>query len=456
MRARVTATATLALLGVLVAVGAGLVVAQRRLLTDGLEDTLADSADFLAAAVAAGDVPEEIGGLGDDDTRAQVVTADGTVVASTPNLAGAGPIDGAPPTGRAEIVRTVEDLDGEADYRVLSRTVRGPSGPTVVHVASSLDDIDDSARTLALSLTVAVPLAATALALLVWRLVGRTLGPVEAIRREVAGLDGRDLQVRVPEPGTGDEIDRLARTMNAMLGRVEDAVGCQRRFVADASHELRSPLTRIRAELEVDLAHTDGADLAATHRSVLEEATSLQRLLEDLLHLARSDAGAPGGPWSPVDLDEIVLRQARTIRAGGDVAVDLSGVTAARVQGDPAQLARAIANVTDNAVRHAASSVALTVSEGHGGAVVTISDDGPGIPAADRERVFERFTRLDDARSRDAGGTGLGLAIARDIVHAHHGTIVVDADHTAGARFVIVIPGDGVARSARSREGLRL
>jgi signal transduction histidine kinase len=245
-----------------------------------------------------------------------------------------------------------------------------------------------------------------------------------------------------PQPTGGDEIARLAHTMNAMLDRVETSVRRQQRFVADASHELRSPLTRIRSELEVDLAHPATADLAATHRSVLEETAALQRLLEDLLQLARSDAGVTAPRRERLDLDDIVLRDAHRLHAEGRVEVDASGVFAAQIHGDPEQLARAVRNLTDNAARHATGVVSVSLAEQDGAAVLSVADDGPGIPTDQHERVFERFTRLDQARTPGAGGAGLGLAITREIVERHGGTITIDADHRPGTRFVVVLPTD--------------
>ena len=227
--------------------------------------------------------------------------------------------------------------------------------------------------------------------------------------------------------------------MNAMLDRVETAARRQQQFVADASHELRSPLTRIRSELEVDLAHPGRADPGATHRSVLEEVTALQRLVEDLLFLARSDAGATVLRAEPVDLDDVVLRAASALRAEGRVVVDVTGVTAAQVVGDPILLARAVGNLADNAARHAARRVTFAVAGRGEVAAVTVADDGPGIPPDQQERVFERFTCLDEAR-KGGRGTGLGLAIARDAVVRHGGTLTVDGGRRPGARFVITLP----------------
>jgi signal transduction histidine kinase len=193
--------------------------------------------------------------------------------------------------------------------------------------------------------------------------------------------------------------------------------------------------------LEVDLAHPDQADTEATQRSVLEEAVGLQRLVDDLLHLARSDAVQTRVTrHEPVDLDDLLVRLARRLRNDGRVGVDIGGVTAAQVHGDPDQLARAVANLVDNAARHARTQVRFTLAENDGVAVLSVSDDGPGIPAEQQERIFERFTRLDEARNSATGGAGLGLAIARDIIEQHHGRVRVDPDHHPGARFVVTLP----------------
>ncbi len=457
VRFRVTALASLISATVLVVAGLVLLGAQRRELTETLDDRLRDRADELALRVAENDLPAVFPIADDEDDLAQLVALDGTVVAASANLVGRGAIAPTPPeAGAPETLRQVDELHLGADFRVLSRRLQTGDGVRVLHVGASLDDVRDSTTILATSLAVTVPVVALVLALLVWWLVGRTLRPVEAIRAQVATIGGRDLHRRVPQPPSDDEIGRLARTMNEMLDRMEGADRAQRRFVADASHELRSPLTRIRSELEVELARptdavADADGLLATHRSVLEEAVGLQRLVEDLLHLARSDAGAHtrSARREPLDLDDLVLRQARRIRGDTRVKVDLSGVSAAQVDGDPGELTRMIRNLVDNAVRHAVSAIVLSLHEEGGWAVFTVADDGPGIAEADRDRVFERFTRLDDARTRDGGGTGLGLAITRDIVVAHGGRVSVDECPGGGARFVVTLPtSDGRSPTA--------
>jgi signal transduction histidine kinase len=451
VRFRVTALATLAVLAVLVATSIGLVAAERRSLSDDVRETITQRADELAGMVATSQLPAAL--VDNEDTRAQVVTLDGTVLSATSSLLHATPIGAPPPPGRPEALRTVQQLPaGDGAFRVLSRRVEGPHGPVVVHVARALDDVARSSRVLAAGLAVSVPAVTAVLAVLVWGLVGRTLRPVEALRSEVASITGDDLARRVPQPGGDDEIARLARTMNAMLDRVEQATARQRRFVADASHELRSPLTRIRSELEVDLAHPGTADPIAGLRSALAEIGRLQRLVEDLLQLARSDAGATGVRRRLVDLDDIVLRESGRLRAQGRLRVDCSGVSAAQIPGDADQLARAVRNLTDNAARYAAGVVWLTLAEHDHTAVLTVADDGPGIPAEQRGRVFERFTRLDQARSTATGGAGLGLAIVLDIVRRHHGTIVIDPQHQPGARFIVTLPTAEAAEPAANSE----
>jgi signal transduction histidine kinase len=439
VRARVTSLATIAVLVVLVLGGLMLVIQQRRLLTETVDEALQEHADELEAMGS--DAPPLITRLGDDDTMAQIVE-DGRVVASSANVRGLPPVADAAPVGD-ESIRRVDELPHEATpFRLLARGVEVDGSRRTILVGASLDDVQESTTTLSRSLLLAVPLVVAGLALVVWWLIGRTLRSVEAIRAEVAAIGGSQLHRRVPVPSGDDEIARLAHTMNGMLDRVEGAAERQQRFLADASHELRSPLTRVRAELEVDLAHPEGADLRATHRSVLDETIGLQRLTEDLLLVARDDAGAAAVTRDErVDLDDLVVRISRRLRASDRVSVDLGAVTAAQVQGDPDQLARLVGNLADNAVRHAAGTVAFTLAEVGEEAVLTVSDDGPGIPEADRERVFERFARVDGSRTAGHGGAGLGLAIARDIATRHGGSLTVEpAGDLPGAHFVLRLP----------------
>jgi signal transduction histidine kinase len=434
VRFRVTALATLAVIAVLAVGSLALVAGQRRLLRDDLEDRLRQ---VTADLVAGGE-----GRTVDDDGAYQVIGPDGAVEAASDNVTGAAPIADPPQPGRDVAVRTGAVSVDDGEFLIVTR--RAPDG-TVAHAAAPLDDVEEAVATLATVLALVVPAVVALLAAIVWWLVGRTLRPVASIREEVDRVQVDDLDRRVPVPASHDEIAELARTMNAMLDRVASATRRQQQFVADASHELRSPLTRIRAELEVDLAHPARADPLATHRSVLAETEGLQRLVDDLLQLARRDAGVSPQRAQPVDLDDLVLREAEWLRATGSIDVDLRAVSAAQVVGDRDQLTRAIHNLAGNAERHAERVVTFTLAELDGMAVLTVGDDGAGIPVEERERVFERFTRLDGARNPASGGSGLGLAITREIVEGHGGRISVDDTGTVGARFLVVLPAAGAS-----------
>jgi signal transduction histidine kinase len=416
--------ATIIVAVVLSTVGVALLVAQRSTLTAAIDDGLRRRADDLASVIAE-EPPATLTGTGDDDA-AQLVTPDGDVVAASINLVTSGPI--APDPGGVEVIaeRTVTAVDEQ--FRILSRSVAAPDGRLILHLATAADDVSDSVDALRNSLLVAIPAAVALLAIVAWWLVGRALQPVEMVRSEVASIDDKDLARRVPVPDSGDEISRLATTMNLMLDRIESGVVGLQRFVADASHELRSPLTRIRTELEVDLADLAESDLVATHRSVLEETVALEQLVGDLLFVARTDAGRQTLRVEPVDLDDLVLAEVERLRTSTTLVLDVSRVSAGQVVVDRGQMVRAIRNVADNAARHAARVVIFELREDQGEVLLLVADDGPGIPPEDQERVFERFARTDEGRSRDEGGSGLGLAIVRDVIERHGGTVDVDTD----------------------------
>ena len=418
----------------------GVVLSQRSQLTNTLDASLRQRADDIEALVAASaPLPAEFG-ASEQEGFAQLVTRSGSVVASSPNLEGAPPLALGYPIDGPEVIRTRDDLPVDDDaFRVLSRTVSTSGGPAILHVGTTYDVVGESTDALTTSLGISIPIVALLLTGLVWWLVGRTLRPVEMIRSEVAAIGGGDLDRRVQQPTTGDEIALLAATMNEMLERLEDSVGRQQRFVADASHELRSPLTRMRSELEVDLID-ESAPSRQRLESLLDEVVALQHLVEDLLHLARSDAADVAGRREAVDLDDLVIAEAKRLRSSGAVIVDIAGVSAAQVVGDRQQLERAIRNLGDNAARYAATTVSFTLGEAGDSAELTITDDGPGIAADQATAVFERFRRMDDSRSRSSGGFGLGLSITREIILGHGGTIAIDTSHRSGARFVVELP----------------
>lgn len=324
---------------------------------------------------------------------------------------------------------TVTPGDGAPEQGgIVSR--RSADGEFRVQTRVDLSAVDSAMGVLLVVLAPGITLIVALVALLTWWAVGRALRPVEAIRREVADIAAHDLHRRVPVPSARDEIANLATTMNATLDRLDRAVTRLRTFTADASHELRSPLTTLRARLELGRAGRAEGGWDAVATEALWDVDQLERLASDLLLLARLDS-EPRPGRDMVDLAE--LARAEATRPPG-TPVDVDAPAAVRVPGDRAQLTRLIRNLVDNARRHAGSSITIRVAEQDGTALLEVADDGPGIPEGRHESIFERFTRLDDARTRDQAGTGLGLAIARRIADAHNATLTSEPT-TAGALF---------------------
>ena len=271
------------------------------------------------------------------------------------------------------------------------------------------------------------------------------LRPVDEMSQSARRIDAQALARRITIRGTGDELDRLAETLNGMLGRLENTFGQMRRFSADAAHELRTPLTALKGTLEVALrADRSGTEYRAALASALEEVDRLVRLAEDLLLLSRSTAG-PDSPRARVELEALVLDVAEVgTRLAKDrgVAVRVGTLAPLAVLGDGGALRRALLNLVENGVKYTPSGgrVELSVTQVDGEAVMAVEDSGPGIEPADVARIFEPFVRLDTARSRESGGSGLGLAIARSIVVAHRGVLAVERPTAGGSRFVIRLP----------------
>lgn len=435
VRVRTTATAVI-VVGVALAAGAaGLVSSLRRSLTDDLRTALEVRAADVAAALRAGVAPSSLAIGGDEDSLVQVIDGEGAVVASSPNLAGK-PRVAALAAGRSA---TVGDVGFDDDAYLVVAAAAG-SNVTVL-AGRALDTVEEATGFVRRMVVFGVPLLLLVVGATTWRLAGRAMAPVEAIRAEVDAISAAALHRRVPDPPGRDEIERLAVTMNRMLQRLQDAQSRERRLVSDASHELRSPIAAIRQHAEVALRHPQSADARELASGVHEEALRLQRIVEDLLFLARADEHGLQPAAEPVDLDDLVLEDAARLRATTRLLIDTAAVSAGRVAGDSAHLRRLIRNLTDNAARHARGTVALSVAEAGGdGVVLGVEDDGPGIPEPDRRRVFERFVRLDEARAREAGGSGLGLAIADEIARAHGGDVTIRDGMLGGARVEVRLP----------------
>lgn len=435
LRAR-AALGAVAVVGLALLVGSvAMVLLTRSSLTGNVREAAELRADDVATAlevgvIAAADLSVE----DEEDAFIQVVDADGAVTASSAN------VDGLPAVadlGNEESEVIDEAPVGEDRFVVVG--IAAADGESTVLVGRALDGADEATRALLRSLAIGVPLLLGLVGLVAWRLVGRALTPVAAMTAAATDITSTDLDRRLPEPDTTDEIGDLARTLNAMLGRLGEARDRLSAFVADAAHELRSPVSSLRQHTEVALEHPDSTDITELAGVVHAESLRLQHLVDDLLLLARSDDG-PSRALVAVDLDDVVVAVAGRIDPTAG-PIDLTGVSGGQVQGDPVALGRLVTNLLDNAVRHARGRVAVTLTETDDRTVIlTVDDDGPGVPPADRRRVFERFVRLDEARSRDGGGSGLGLAIVAAVTEGHAGTVTIGDSPWGGARFRVSFP----------------
>ncbi|AEV83913.1 ATPase [Actinoplanes sp. SE50] len=334
-----------------------------------------------------------------------------------------------------------ERIGFEGEARVVKLTAGPATQPLRILVARSTSELTQSVHLLRVTLLVAFPLLVALLAAGLWRALGAALRPVDALRAGAEEITGGTRAGRLPVPDSHDEVGRLAITLNDMLHRLDTARARQRAFVADAAHELRSPLTNMRTELEVAQRLPDDTDWAAFTDDLLVDVQRLSRLVDDLLLLARADDGvgraAVARRLEEVDLGQLVDEVASRYPGVEVVASDEPLPMVA----EPDGLARVVANLIDNACRHKRDRVTVRTAASGTDLLVVVTDDGPGIPAEDRERVFHRFTRLDDARARDAGGSGLGLAIVRELVRRHGGSVTL-GDAEPGLRVEVRLPAD--------------
>lgn len=443
LQKRLTIAATLA--GVLgLAVGGILMVnVLERSLLAAVDDSARSNARDIAILVDNDRLTDPLPSYG--AAVAQVVDGEGNVIASTPGGDRLNPIVS---KDQLATVRdgTAIDLDGSRlgqpdPYRVVGLEAgleRDPDNPQIILVAVSAAQTESSARIVRTGVAVGSVALTVGLGLLSWFLIGRSLRPVERLRSGAADISGTGRLDRLPLPDANDEIHRLAVTLNDMLGRLETASIRQRAFVSDAAHELRSPIAAVRTQLEVALAHPDAIDPLDTAREALDELERLRRLVDDLLVLARIDERGQAIGQDSVDLRQLVLGVSERL-SDARVPIFVPAGGPVTVKGNERALARVVWNLLDNAVRHADAIVTVRLGRYARSAELIVEDDGPGVPEADRERIFERFTRLDDARARDEGGTGLGLAIVREIVNAHKGSVRVDSAKP-GARFLVHLP----------------
>lgn len=432
LRLRITAGALVVLVAALC--GAGVVVVQvvERKMVQQIDTGLRADANFIQRAMTRGSgLPM---GEGPTDLYVQFLAADGRVVGAGTAATGLPPL--APPhQSTASRIETRHD-PARGDLRVLAQ--RAPLDPTeTLVVARSSNSVRQMRDSLIGLLAVLVVLGSVALGWLIWLVVGRALRPVDKMRESVDSIGERDLHRRVIPPGTGDELDELAGTLNGLLGRIDAAMTRENTFVADASHELRTPIAGVRALLETE--PTDAESVLRIRVEALARIGELQDLVDDLLVLAKADAQAERHVQS-VDLDELVLGQARQLDRTANLHIDVSRVSGGQVAGRDTDLARLVENLSTNAARYAATTIAFSVQQFDDTVELTVTDDGPGIAAEDADRVFERFSTLDDARSPGRAGAGLGLSIVLAIVTAHRGTVRLEHAPGGGALIVVRLP----------------
>ena len=439
LRLRLTAVAVLTV-GIALAVSAVLLVGLVRSRLDAAATTAATlRARDVGALAEAGTLPRTLALPGEESAFVQVVDETGAVIASTGNIEGEPAISTIRPSGTGPLALTIPIAPLDQTMRVVALNTTTDTGMLTVYTGESLENADNTTAAVITVLAIGLPLLVIVVATVTWWAVGRTLRPVRRITHTMADITASDLHRRVQVPETRDEIAQLALTVNQTLARLDTSVKQQRRFVADASHELRGPLAALRADLEISVTHPDRTAWHDVARDTLGDVERLQHLTEDLLLLARLDSHQQR-PHQQVDLASMVTEAAGGIRRD-DVGVNVAGTTApVTVEGDPEQLHRMIRNLVHNAEEHAEQHINVTLTKRNASVRLQIADDGPGVPAELRDIVFERFVRVDTARTRDTGGTGLGLAIVSDVVASHHGSITVTDSDPHGATFTVELP----------------
>jgi signal transduction histidine kinase len=440
LRAKTTAVAVFVVAFSLSLSAAVLISIVRRNLDSSVINSVSSRGDDVATLVQEDRLPVRLAFRGEDAAMVQVVNSSGSVIASTPNILGEPRITSFEPRGANPQRITLKSLPVDRGQRfvVVAQRAAGSNGPVIIYTAASLDAADSAVRTLSTALLMGVPFLTVLVGATTWKLTGTTLRPVEQMRLKAREISALDLHRRLPVPSNSDEVSRLATTMNDMLDGLERSANRQKQFVADASHELRSPLTVMRTIVEVNLAHPERADWIATSEELLTLQARVERLVTDMLTLARIDAVRQSRPPRPVNLSDLVRKEV-TRRPPTPITLVTNTANDVTVVGDADQLVQILTNLLDNAERYARTRVEVSAQTEGSTAVLRVADDGPGIAPADRQRVFERFTRLDGARSREEGGSGLGLAIVSDLVRAHGGSVGI-RDYEGRIAFEVRIP----------------
>jgi signal transduction histidine kinase len=434
VRFRVTTAASVFVL-LVTAVGSVLVVAMiSHTISHSLIDSARQDAEAIDAQLQRGVSPGAAATTGRNDVVVQLLGPDGRVVASDRPERLDVPLRTTPGVTESAVVPGLGDT-----FTVVAKRATAGSRVDLIIVGRSTEQRNETRAETAGILAVAVPLVVAVLGVILWISIGRALRPVELMRDEADTITAAHLRRRLPVPAGDDEIPRLARTLNEMLDRIDEGQRLQRQFVSDASHELRSPLAVIRQAAEVARAYPDRVGPQELADDVLAESERLEQLVSALLLLARLE-GDDSAATEVVDLDDLVLAEVARAHGHDGVVIDAHAVGAGRTRGSSVLLGQVVRNLLDNACRHAATTVVVSLEEDGAEVVLDVADDGPGIGDLDRARVFDRFVRLDDARARDEGGSGLGLAIVRKIVDTSRGTVSITDGPSGGARFTVRLP----------------
>ena len=430
-----------------------LLEAYERQLTSNLDVSLEQQVADRVALLENGGSKSLLTTVLQDEAFVWIGDADGTVTAQGGAIF---PLENPVPAdvgSTATIALLVEERKpDEIEKEVMELRIASGSASTgqVVLAGAELEVIDETVSGLVRLFAIAVPIITAIVGALAWFITGRALQPVASIQTQASAITGATLGDRVPVPDSGDEIEDLATTVNQMLDRIESHDTAIRQFSSDASHELKSPIANIRALVETRSANDEWSSIK---NALTSETDRLRDLVDNLLFLASHHDDGRVTDTVPVSLDELLFSEAELISATTSLRVDLGSIEPVTIDGSAIDLRRLVRNLVDNASRHAESRITLAVRQTETEAVMVVADDGPGIATQDRQRVFERFTRLDEARARDDGGTGLGLSIVAQIAAAHGGDVAVVDHDLGGAAFRVRLSRENnvVSSDARSK-----
>ena len=438
LRFRITALAMIVIVAVLVLVALVLLGSVKQHVLQQVDRGLVNDAVYVRTQLRSHVI---LGRTSPQGSLGQLVFVDGSLIGASSNLKGQPPLIKVSPVGQKPKLVTVQNRHF-GPLRVVEVQLGGRSSPVLVE-AQQIGQLLEGNNSLSLFLAVLLPILAVVLGVLIWIVVGLAMKPVDTIRAAVDEISEGSVDERLPSPRTGDEVERLVDTLNRMLERLQRAIKRERRFIADASHELRTPIAAMRTVLETNNDRRSATE-TVHFATALSSLQRLEVLAEDLLLLGSDQAAATMAQSRPIDVDELVLEKAEHLRRTTNLEIDTSKVSGGQVLAREVDMMRVIDNLASNAVRHAETYVGIAITESNGAVRLTVSDDGIGIPVELRRSIFDRFVRIEGDRNRGTGGTGLGLSIVSDIVDRYGGTVRATSSTRGGASFVVEMPAANV------------